>query len=226
MILLPQYRSTSGFADLSAETYHRWRLESQFLSRIERPRILPFLRAGGRVLDLGAGSGVWTAEIVKQQAVTDVVGIDDSTEMVDYARLYCPDAAFEAADARLYRDARGQGSFDLIIGGMSCDYIGFAAVARVVQYNLHPRGRAVLWFLDPTRYRLSNGFRIKQWQVDDQIISIRVGNFSLFSVARELRKARLAVRATSTVFSLDDGIERMLHVVECIHQRKFQSNVV
>lgn len=45
---------------------------------------------GGRVVDLGCGSGIWAAELV--QAGYETVGVDISAAMIDIARRRAPDA--------------------------------------------------------------------------------------------------------------------------------------
>jgi trans-aconitate methyltransferase len=55
-------------------------------------------KAGERILDLGCGTGVLTAEIAGRGA--EVVGIDGSEEMISQARKKYPTLRFEVLDAR------------------------------------------------------------------------------------------------------------------------------
>lgn len=55
-------------------------------------------QAGERILDLGCGTGHLTAQIAESGA--SVVGLDQSTDMVEAARERYPDCEFVCADAR------------------------------------------------------------------------------------------------------------------------------
>jgi trans-aconitate 2-methyltransferase len=55
-------------------------------------------RAGGRILDVGCGTGQLTAEIARAGA--EVVGVDSSEAMIDQARTNFPDIGFEQVDVR------------------------------------------------------------------------------------------------------------------------------
>lgn len=68
-------------------------------ARDAAPGLLALLRAtgvrGGRVVDLGCGSGIWAAELVR--AGYEVLGVDASAAMLELARRRAPAARFEAA---------------------------------------------------------------------------------------------------------------------------------
>jgi SAM-dependent methyltransferase len=59
--------------------------------------IIDRLAPGGRVLDIGCGTGVPTAGMLTESGI-DVVGIDVSVEMVQLARRNVPSARFVAMD--------------------------------------------------------------------------------------------------------------------------------
>jgi SAM-dependent methyltransferase len=65
-------------------------------ARNAAPGLLRLLRKhgidGGRVVDLGCGSGIWAAELVN--AGYEAVGVDVSAAMIDIARRRAPDAQF------------------------------------------------------------------------------------------------------------------------------------
>jgi ubiquinone/menaquinone biosynthesis C-methylase UbiE len=97
----------SRIADLDAATvnYLAERLETRgsdprqqrlwrdFLSR------LPAL-GGGRVLEVGCGTGLVTQQIAGLPGVAETTGIDPSSGLVEYARRRLPHARFEVADGR------------------------------------------------------------------------------------------------------------------------------
>src|SRR5215471_14490353 len=58
-------------------------------------------KAGERILDLGCGTGVLTAEIAARGA--EVLGVDRSEEMIAQARKKFPSLRFEVIDARELR---------------------------------------------------------------------------------------------------------------------------
>ena len=62
-------------------------------------------RAGERILDLGCGTGALTAEIVGRGA--QVLGVDQSEEMISQAREKFPALKFEVLDARELRFNNG-----------------------------------------------------------------------------------------------------------------------
>jgi SAM-dependent methyltransferase len=101
--------------DVSADAY------LQFMGRYSRPLAVLFadlagLRAGQRVLDVGCGPGVLTAELVGRQGSASVSAVDPSESLLAAARarlpevdvrlaaaedLPFPDGAFDAALAQL-----------------------------------------------------------------------------------------------------------------------------
>ena len=68
--------------------------------------LLPLLqaKAGERILDLGCGTGVLSAEIAKTGA--EVIGIDSSAEMIKQAREHYPDLTFQLADGQDFHFAQ------------------------------------------------------------------------------------------------------------------------
>jgi SAM-dependent methyltransferase len=66
-------------------------------ARGSAPGLLNLLRrsgiAGGRIVDLGCGSGVWARELV--DAGYEVVGVDLSPAMIEIARQRVPEATFQ-----------------------------------------------------------------------------------------------------------------------------------
>src|SRR5215470_13642609 len=58
-------------------------------------------KAGERILDLGCGTGVLTADIAERGA--EILGVDRSEEMIAQARKKFPALRFEVMDARELR---------------------------------------------------------------------------------------------------------------------------
>jgi SAM-dependent methyltransferase len=109
--------------DAGAETYthghhesvlrsHRWRTVDNSAAHV-----VPLLRPGVRVLDVGCGPGTITVDLAQRVAPGEVVGIDTAADVLDTARTAAADAGltnvgFEVADvyALPYDDA----TFDLV----------------------------------------------------------------------------------------------------------------
>ena len=99
-------------------------------------------KAGERILDLGCGTGVLTAEIVACGA--NVLGIDRSPEMVEQARNKFPALQFEVMDAtRLEFDAE----FEAVFSNAVLHWILEAeTVVSGIARALKPGGRFVAEF--------------------------------------------------------------------------------
>ena len=94
---------------------------------------------GERVLDLGCGTGHLTAEIAKSGA--EVVGIDNSPDMVRIARENFPDLAFLHADGRDFHFSEG---FDAVFSNAALHWIKEAEqVLDSISGCLKPGGRIV-----------------------------------------------------------------------------------
>ncbi len=213
-LLIQAHQANASFGDFEAARYHQWRMASEFMNSVEIPHLGPILTqvSGDRILDLGSGSGAWTKVLHGLHPKAEIVGIDDSSPMVEYAQRYCPTSSFWVEDARTYRSPIG---FDVVVGAMSCDYIGFRPLAQTLKANLNPSGEGIFWFLDPHRYPKLRGGRMKHWNVDGKVMSVAIADFSLFSATTELRNVGFIVRSQSVDFSLADGISRTLHILTC-----------
>jgi len=99
-------------------------------------------KAGERILDLGCGTGMLTAEIAARGA--EVLGVDRSEEMIAQARKKFPALRFEIVDVR---ELCFNGEFDAVFSNAVLHWIPeaeevIAGVARV----LKPGGRFVAEF--------------------------------------------------------------------------------
>ncbi len=104
------------YYDLLAPEYDDWALVQGRYARLEPPgwraelhRVLALLSrlAPGRILDAGCGTGIFTSALRG-----DVLGVDQSSAMLEIARKRCPGARFVLGDALElpFED----GSFDLV----------------------------------------------------------------------------------------------------------------
>jgi 2-polyprenyl-3-methyl-5-hydroxy-6-metoxy-1,4-benzoquinol methylase len=91
---------------------HRWRTAENSAAYL-----LPWLRPGARLLDVGCGPGTLTVDLARRVAPAAVLGIDVAASVVSEARDHALEAgvtnvAFESRDLR---DARlGGASFDVV----------------------------------------------------------------------------------------------------------------
>lgn len=86
------------------------------------------LPPGGRVLDLGCGSGLPTA-VQLAEAGFEMVGIDESGRMLELARQRVPNATFLQRDMR---DIDDLGTFDAVVSYFSLLMLPRADIERVL----------------------------------------------------------------------------------------------
>jgi trans-aconitate methyltransferase len=99
-------------------------------------------KAGERILDLGCGTGVLTAEIAGRGA--EILGIDQSEEMVGQAKSKFPTLKFEVVDAT---QLKFEAEFDAVFSNAVLHWIPEAEkVIRGVSRALKPGGRFVAEF--------------------------------------------------------------------------------
>lgn len=95
--------------------------------------------AGERILDLGCGTGHLTAEIARAGA--EVVGMDNSTEMLETARAEHPDCRFVRGDAHRFAFEE---PFDAVFTNATLHWVDDPdAVFESVAGALRPGGRFV-----------------------------------------------------------------------------------
>ncbi len=96
-------------------------------------------RSGERILDIGCGTGQLTAEIARSGA--QLVGLDNSPEMLAEARRNFPELVFEQADAARFRFAE---PFDAVFSNAALHWVkDHAAAAASIAGALRPGGRFV-----------------------------------------------------------------------------------
>lgn len=99
-------------------------------------------KQGETILDLGCGTGHLTQEIARRGSV--VVGIDQSSEMIEKARISYPHLEFAVADALTYRPDR---QFDAVFSNAVLHWVQPPERAiQTMRAALKPGGRLVAEF--------------------------------------------------------------------------------
>ena len=98
---------------------HRWRTVENSAAYV-----LPHLRAGAAVLDVGSGPGTITADIASRVAPGEVVGIDVSDDVVDAAAAdhAAPNLSFRRGDVRDMSPFAGR--FDVVHAHQVLQHLG------------------------------------------------------------------------------------------------------
>ena len=100
--------------------------------------------AGERVLELGSGNGIFTAELLEAVGPTGkVVGLDSSTAIIEMARHFCPEGEFLHGDAQdlPFKDA----TFDVVVAAQLFCFLDDVDTALAEAFRvLKPRGRLII----------------------------------------------------------------------------------
>src|ERR1044071_82137 len=86
---------------------HRWRTVENSAAYL-----IPHLRAGVRLLDVGCGPGTITADFARRLGSDAVLGIDASADVIAEARRDHPGVSFATGD--VYRLDLAEASFDVV----------------------------------------------------------------------------------------------------------------
>ena len=99
-------------------------------------------KPGERILDVGCGTGQLTSRIV--EAGADVVGLDQSAEMLERARENCPSARIILGNAASFHE---EAEFDAVFSNAVLHWVHDASgAARSIAAALKPGGRFVAEF--------------------------------------------------------------------------------
>jgi tRNA (cmo5U34)-methyltransferase len=98
--------------------------------------------AVGRLLDLGAGTGMTSQAVLDVHPDARVVGVDESEAMLSHARRALP----ETSDLRVARleDPLPDGPFDLVVSALAVHHLDGEGKADLFARVLAPGGRFVL----------------------------------------------------------------------------------
>lgn len=165
------------------------------------------LNGDERVLDIGCGDGKVTAELARRTPHGDVVGVDNSTDMIEKARAAFPPSAvphlsFRVMDAR---DLSFDREFDVAFSNAALHWIkGHHDLLRGVARSLRPGGRLLFQMGGQ-----GNGEEIfavarevvreSPWRSYFQGLEFPWGFYGPEEYARWLRDAGLAVRRVELI---------------------------
>ena len=102
----PDDTYTHGHAD-SVLRSHRWRTAAN-----SAPHLIPHLRPGLDLLDVGCGPGTITADLAARVTPGRIVGMDRSPEVIAAAAADHPEVRFEVGD--VYALDAADASFDVV----------------------------------------------------------------------------------------------------------------
>ncbi len=129
----------------NAADYHK---SSTAQQKWARELILKFaLKGNERVLDIGCGDGKVTAELAEKLPDGSILGIDNSKEMISFARnnfpsKTYPNLAFQLMDAR---DIDFISEFDVVFSNSTLHWvIDHLPILRGIKRSLKPGGRVLL----------------------------------------------------------------------------------
>jgi len=104
-------------------------------------QVIDRVPAGGDVLEIACGTGVWTALLADQ--ATTLTAVDAAPEMIEIARERAPDATYVSADILGWRPPR---RYDVVFFGFWLSHVPaerFADFWALVGESLVDGGRAV-----------------------------------------------------------------------------------
>lgn len=176
--------------DAVADSWRRCRTEGSFKERPLLERLLASLPPGARILDLGCGSGEPITRFCADAGL-QVVGVDTSARLLDYARRAVPGGTFLLGDMRTIRL---EGEFDGIVAWDSVFHLprtDHSALFLRLWHWLRPGGQLLLSLGGSDEPELTSemsgatcfysghkpadarallseaGFRIDHWEIDD-----------------------------------------------------------
>lgn len=233
---------------------HVWEVSSRWHARVphvilapntiraeERFRALMAERArGGRVMDVGCGRGVLTAELHAMGAAS-VYGFDVSEGEVELARADCSDLSGVTFGVHGV-EAPIEGVFDLIVGRSILHHLDFRQILPTLfERNLAPGGRML--FMEPMSHPLTLAFHRfvraahtpNEWPLkpDDvtwlrerfgaEVVPINLLSFPVGVLSGLLLKS---LSPDNPLMRIADRIDRALEDVTVLHARGRQGIIV
>lgn len=128
-----------------AEDYNRSSTDQQKWGRDIKLRLM--LKGNERVLDIGCGDGKVTAEVARQLPNGSILGIDNSEEMIHFARKKFPlkrfpNLVFEIMDVR---NLSFKSEFDIVFSNACLHWIiDHLSVLERIRKSLKPSGKVLL----------------------------------------------------------------------------------
>jgi ubiquinone/menaquinone biosynthesis C-methylase UbiE len=148
--------------------------DSPYNAYIDRPAVLGLLGdvAGLRILDAACGAGLYAEELVRRGG--EVVGFDQSSEMIELANRRVPGADFRVHDLADPLDWLPDASFDAVLIVLAIHYVDDRVAAlREFHRVLKPDGVLVV----STGHPVSDWLRHAGSYFDTEIAEERWGDF-------------------------------------------------
>lgn len=96
---------------------------------------------GRRVLEIGAGSGEATVELVRRGSA--VVAVEPGTELVARLRRACPDVSVAAA--RIEEVDLSEGQFNSVVAATAMHWVDLPTMLPTIARALRPQGFLAVW---------------------------------------------------------------------------------
>jgi tRNA (cmo5U34)-methyltransferase len=100
--------------------------------------------AGSSILDLGTGTGETAVRVLKKHPAAELIGVDESSEMLAHARLRVPEGDFRVG--RL-EGTLPSGRFDLVVSALAVHHLDPSQkrdLFKRIAQRLAPNGRFVM----------------------------------------------------------------------------------
>lgn len=206
-----------------APLYDRFREQGAFYENFEVPickelidHALVRLPSVMRFLELGIGTGLWTAQLFDladgRRKSIEGLGIDSSASMLALAsrRLIGRRIALFHADCRELGQTGMCWQADLVLAALSVDYIGLEIYERLLEGSLLPGGIAVFWLFDHARYLGSGELVRKVWEVSGESVILESHRTELSELENRFSHPKWKLRVRRHVLPVLAGIQRSL----------------
>lgn len=212
----PQY-------DVFADEFDAHARDGFYNAHYDRPVCLELLGdvAGRTVLDVACGPGLYAEELVKRGA--RVIGLDQSSRMVELSRQRVPAGDFRVHDLAEKLDWLADGAVDLVLFALALEYIDDRTAAlRELRRVLGTDGALVLSRMHPTGDWLRNGGNYFESRVIEEVWSrgwqLRYWLSPLESTCEELRGAGFLIERLVEPRPQPEAAELNREVYERLHR--------